>query len=77
LAGLATMPRGVSEDRLRRDPYPLVLERASREPGSDPLRRRQVLYCDLDARGLTPDRRSAGLAAMPGEVSDCSPRLLR
>jgi hypothetical protein len=41
------------------------------------LRRSHDLYCDLGARGLTPDRRSDGLSAMPGKVSDCSPRLLR
>jgi hypothetical protein len=69
LAGLATMPRGVSEDRLRRNPHPLVPERASGEaPGSVPAK---------SEVGSPRHRRSDGLIRHAGQGADCGPRLLR
>jgi hypothetical protein len=65
LAGLATMPRGVSEDRLRR-----IRTTCPRVPWGTLGR-----FPAEAGIGLR-NRRSDGLSAMPGLVPDCSPRLL-
>jgi hypothetical protein len=67
LAGLATMPCGVSEDDFAAIRTFLSSSGVEGSPGSFPAK---------SEVGIPEHRRSDGLSAMPGEVSNSGPRLL-